>query len=1109
MWLTNLSIKRPIAILMLVFGLIVMGFNSHSKMRLERNPKVDFPYVVVMTSYPGAGPAEIETQITKKIEDAVASVNGVKNITSKSQDSLSSVTIEFNLGTAPDVAASDVREKVSALRSAIPLDANDPVVQKFDANSQPILYYGLSGRRPPREIRDIADNIIKPRLSKVGGVAAVSVSGGQVREISVGVRKERLEAYGISIQQLVMLLQANNLNYPAGHVVEGNREYSIRVVGEFPNVDAVADTRLTMPNGQTVRLSDVADVADTVEETRAISRINRADSVAVVVQKTSEGNTVEVARGIKSEVQALQKELPRDIKLVMTNDLSTGVEDAVEDVNMSLVLGALLAVLVVFLFLHNVRGTIIVAIAIPTSIVATFLPMYAFGFTLNTMTMLALSLAVGILVDDSIVVLENIYRHLAMGEQPVEAAINGRGEIGLAAVTITLVDVVTFVPIAFMGGITGMFFRSFGVTIATATLFSLFMSFTLTPMLASRWYRAGEAVEAEHGVFGAVNTFYHFLDRIYRGLLDRALRYRGAVVYIGFMLLISVFVAIAASVAGKAMQGALVPLLAIYVVLGLLFLWRYRFVGLIVLVIGVASLFISFGIGMARGGRSLLNFRFAPDQDQGQVTVVGELPAGTSLARTSLIANGVEETLAGVKDVSNIFTVIGSTGAGTFGAGDSGPHFFNMTLKLRDKVSLLDSVNPMARGRLATLRKRQDTEVADEIRTRLGQIPGVKLKVSSVSGFGAGSAPLQVNLLGQNLDELTAIAGKVLAVFKETEGVLDPDITTRIGKPEQRVKVDRQKAAAYGLTVASVGGALRTAMAGDDSVVYREKGNEYKVRVHFRDIDRQSTSELTGVVVGTGIAAGRIQPIRLGDVASVFLSTGPTSISRMNRQKLVSVTANLRPGYAPGNMQVLIQRKLDEKGISLGANTLEWGGENKVQNEEAGYMGPALLLAIVLVYMLMAALFDSLLYPLVIMLSLPQAMVGALLGLILAGHALSIVSMIGIIMLVGLVTKNAILLVDYTNTLRARGMERTEAILAASPTRLRPILMTTFAMIFGMLPTALGLGRGAEFRAPLATPVIGGLVLSTLLTLVVIPCVYTYFDDLSQLLGRIGRRRQA
>jgi hydrophobic/amphiphilic exporter-1 (mainly G- bacteria), HAE1 family len=1105
MWLTSVSIRRPVFILMVVSALIVLGLNALSKMRLELNPKVDFPFVFVQTIYPGAGPEEIETQVTKKIEDVVASVNGVKTVTSSSQEGVSVVNIEFVMGTATDIAGSDVREKVAGIRNTLPVEAKEPVVQKIDMNSQPIIYYGLTGTRPSRDLRDMADNIIKPRLSKVPGVATINITGGDIREISVGVRRDRLDAYGIGINQLVALLRSNTVNFPAGRVIEGNREYSIRVVGEFSDVETIRATRLKMPNGQTVRLSDIADVQDTVAERRDVSRIDLKDSIGIVVQKTSEGNTVDVAKGVRKEVAQLEKELPAGTRFILNQDLSQNTVDQVDDVKASLFLGTFLAVMVVFLFLHNLRGTAIVAIAIPTSIIATFLVIYALGFTLNSMTMLALSLSVGILVDDSIVVLENIYRHLAKGEQPVEAAINGRGEIGLAAITITLVDVVVFLPIAFMGGIVGQFFKAYGITIAVATLFSLFMSFTLTPMLASRWYRAGDNVEAHGGVFGAFNRFYGWLDSLYRGVLRWALRYRGVVVYAGTGVLVLVFVAIIASVIGGMMAGALVPLAVVFLIAGLVMNWRYRILGLAVTGMGVAAVFLAFAIGSS-AGRPLLLFRFAPDLDQGQVSVIGEMSAGTSLDKTLSVAKDIEQEVHKIPDAEGIFTSVGATQGG-MGAANVGSHYFTLSIKLKEKQSLGDTVNPFAKTE--GLRKRRDTEVADDIRKRVGEIPGAMIKVAAQTGFRGGGAPLQVDVLGTDIKQMTRLGEQVLQAFKEEPGTLNQDISVRLGKPEVQITVDRDKAASFGLSVSQIGQSLRTSLEGDNqSVVYREGGNEYPVNVHFVESERQNVNEVENIVVGNvpGPGNGAMQPVRLGDVASVFQAQGPTKIDRMNRQKLVSVTANIAAGFAPGNMQLNINKKLEK--MSWGNSSFEWGGENKTQAEEGAYMGAALGLAIILVYMLMAALFDNMLYPLVIMLSLPQAMVGALLGLMVAGQALTIVAMIGIIMLVGLVTKNAILLVDYTNTLRERGLSRTDALLEAGPTRLRPILMTTIAMVFGMLPTALALGRGGEFRAPVATSIVGGLILSTMLTLLVIPCVYTYFDDLSRFISRtIFRRR--
>lgn len=1108
MWLTSISIRRPVFILMIVSALIVLGITGISRMKAELNPRVDFPIITITTSYPGAGPEEIESLITKPIEDAVASVDGVKHINSTSQDGISSITVQFHLNTNINSAATEVQQKVAAIRNQLPQDALPSSIDRLDVNSMPVLYYGLVGNMSSKKLRDLADNTILDYISQVPGVAAVTVTGGDIRDIAVELDENRLNAYGLTIPQVVNALAANNINLACGHEIEGKRQYDVRVIGEFPNVQTIAKTRIPLTDAAVVgsavpavKLSDIATVSDSVEERDDITRIQRQDSVGIVIQKTSDANTIDVVNGVKAAVKQLKKILPPGIHFIVSQDQSINVTDNLVDVRNSLFLGVLLAAAVVFLFLHNFRGTMIVAIAIPTSILATFLPMFMFGFTLNSMTLMALSLSVGILVDDSIVVLENIYRHLKMGEDPVEAAINGRSEIGLAAITITMVDVVVFLPIAFMGGIIGQFFRQFGITVACATLFSLFMSFTLTPMLASRWYRAHEKLESERGVFGLFDRFYSGLDRAYERALAWALQYRGFVIYVGSGILVVIFVAIIGSIMGPtfASTKVIASLLFLTVIFGVFFLRHYRLLGLITLGSAIALMLLVLVVA-THLPRPLLMFRFAPNQDQGQVGITIEMPAGSSIERADLVTKHIENIVAQNPNVANIFTNVGATAAGFRGGASIGPQYSTISIQLKPKESLIDDINPFASKK--GLRKVSDTTVAAQLRKAIGQIPDANIKVAEVSGFSGASAPIQYNLSGQNLKQLTKLADETEAAIATVPGIINPDISWRQGRPEMQITLDRTKAASFGLSVQAISQVVSDAINGDDNVKYRENGNEYPILVQLRQRERQNVQDIGNLVVG--MANG--QPIRLSDVAQVNLGLGPTKIDRLDHQRVIAVTANLKPGYSPGNMQIAINRVL--KKINYGTVQLSVGGENQTQAEESGYMFSALFLSIILVYMLMAALFDNLLYPLVIMISLPQALIGALLALIIVGQALSIISFIGLIMLVGLVTKNAILLVDYTNTLRARGLSRNDALRQAGPVRLRPILMTTGAMVFGMLPTALALGRGAAFRAPLAVAVIGGLILSTMLTLLVIPCVYTYFDDLGRLIGRLiyGRR---
>ena len=1150
MGLTGLAIKRPTAILMLIAALVVMGLQGLTRMPAELNPRVDFPTISVFTTYTGTAPTEMETLITKPIEDAVSSVSGVKNVTSVSQEGVSTVAIEFYLGTNLDVAASDVREKVDGIRRTLPLDADAPTISKQNTSADPIMYIAMrsTAGRSTRDLRDIATNTVKDFLGQVPGVASVIITGGDRREISVALDKNRLDAYGLTISDVSQAIKSQNQNTPSGRVTEGNRDYTVRVIGEFASAREIQNLRLQFPgkNGaadRTLLVSDIGRVRDTVAErtegatlaerpgtvgdnakNKAAEHIDRnavipagAETVSLVVQKTSEGNTVQAADGVRKQLVKLQKLLPADITFTTTSDQSQRVAENLADVEATLIIGASLAVLIVFLFLHNLRGTLIVALAIPTSIIATFLVMYSLGFTLNTMTLLGLSLAVGILVDDSIVVLENIYRHLAMGESPQEAALNGRSEIGLAAVTITLVDVVVFVPVAFMGGIVGQFFRSFGITVATATLFSLLMSFTLAPMLAARWYRKGENVEAAHGVFGAINHFLEWLNHRYRLALVWALHHRGTVIFAGNMALVLVILWMANAGKGPSAAGMGVGVSAVLLAFGALITGINAFrnrrseptpgvrrnslaepliVAVIASVVTIGTTFLAGTVGQQLG------FRFAPGQDQAQVALTVELPAGASLDATNNILKQIENRVKDMPDVKYIETTAGASRAGGYqGGGQSGTQYGSVRLTLFDKIGPLDKMTFWQDK--SDLRARTDVETAIEVRKRVADIVGASIRTTEVSGFNGSAAPVQIELDGPDINELLVDAKKVSALLEKTPGVISPDISYKATKPEVQVVLDRQKAADLGVSVAQAAQALRDAIQGNIDAKYRDNSNgqQYDIRVQYDKTSRDAVSDVANVAVS---ARGGTQ-IRVADIAKTIEGRGPTAINRRNRQRQVTVSAYLTPGNVIGNMQAKIDPEI--KKLNLGKATYQWQGEANTMAEEGQYMFAALGLAILLVYMLMAALFNNLLYPLIIMLTIPQALVGGLMGLLIAKTSLSIIAMIGVIMLMGLVTKNAILLVDFTNTLRSRGYRREDALTEAGPTRLRPILMTTLAQILGALPIALALGRGAEFRQPLGIVIIGGLMLSSLLTLLVIPCSYTVFDDISNWFGRITYRR--
>jgi len=1052
MWMTRLALNRPVTITVFMVAVIVLGFYALSRTQVELQPKVDFPVITVLTVYPGASPDEVETLVTKPIEDAVAGVEGLRQITSVSQYGVSQVTLEFYIGTDIGQAYIDVQAKVNAATGLLPDDAERPIISKLDTQSQPTMYIALAGNRPPYELRDLADNIIKDRLASVPGVAAVTVSGGQKREILVAIDKERLNAYGLSINTVVRALQGANLNLPAGRITEGERDYNVRLLGEFRSVDELRNLRLYLQNprnpmaqGTTIRLQDIADIRDTVEERTVITRLNGKENVTLVVQKASDANALEVSAGIHNAIERIQQEYP-DLKFEISFDQAESIKESLTDLRIALYLAIILVVLIVYLFLYNVRGTFIVALAIPTCIFASFIAIYFFGFTINFMTMLALSLAVGVLVDDAIVVIENIYRHLSMGEEPMEAAYNGRTEIGLAAITITFVDAVVFLPIAFMGGVVGQFFRSFGLTVAVTVLFSLIVSFTLTPMLASRFYRRGEALGEPKGFFRWFDRRYRALERGYRRLLAWALRHRWVVILTGNGLLLATLVLV---------------------------------------------------IGSAMRGSPLLPFRFAPSQDQGLIGITVKLPPDAALGETDAVVKRIEQVALTIPEVKYVSSLVGASGAGFIGAGDRGPRFANIQVTLHPQKALLDSLMFWVKHD-EPLRTRSDVEIAGELREKIGVIPGAQVSVNAISGFRGGGfgQPIQLAMVGKDTATLLEAAERVRQAISQLPGIKDPDLSWSAGKPELQVLVDRERATRLGVSIAEIALALRTAYEGDTSVKYREAGQEYAIRVRLNEADRQRTSELGNLVVAYIQGA----PVYLRDVASIRLSEGPTRIERADRQRRVVVLANLMPGYSLGNLRVQIDNLLREQNLVPAGVRVQWFGEAEVMQREGAYMMQALLLSFILVYLLMVALFENWLYPFIIMFSQPQALVGALLALIVARSELNIVSMIGIIMLVGLVGKNAILLVDFTNTLRSRGLPRDEALKEAGPIRLRPILMTTIALVLAMVPIALAVGRGSEFRAPLGIVIIGGMLVSTLLTLVVIPCMYTVMDDLTHAL---------
>jgi hydrophobic/amphiphilic exporter-1 (mainly G- bacteria), HAE1 family len=1079
MGLTRLAIHRPIAILMLVSAFLVVGLIGYSQLPAELNPDIEYPTITVSTTYTGTDPQEMETLITKPIEDSIAGVSGIEEIDSTSEAGLSIVRIQFYFGTDLDTADSEVIQKVDAIRSTLPVAAQSPAVRQADTNGQPILVIAMqSSAYTQAQLQTMATNIVQPALEQATDVGEVDISNVTTREIHVDVDPTKLAAYGATVPDLVNAIGGANVNVASGFIETGPLYYDVRLVGEFTSVQELRDLRMTLgsssgsgvvgPGNQStasgivlnesdlggssssssssstpsksVYLSDIATVSDTVAQPTSASYFNGKPAVQITVLLTTNGNTLAAVTSCKQELKSIAIDMPKDVHFTIAYDQSVQVTNNLADVVTSLFLGAILAVLVVYCFLHNARGTLIIAIAIPTSMIATFIPLWAFGFSLNQMSLLGLSLAVGILVDDSIVVLENINRHLQLGEEPVVAAINGRTEIGLAALVLTSVDLVVFLPIAFMGGLIGLLYRSFGITVAVATLFSLFVSFTLTPMLASRWYRKGESLEAGDRFAKAFDRGFIRIERFYERVLGWAIRHPWWVVGGANLIIIVIF----------------------------------------------------FYIGPRIG------FRYAPDQDQGRVTVTVEAPAGASVAYSQTITNQIQNIILNTPDLKHdtkyITTTIGNSGPGL---NITGTQYAHVDLTLWDRASVLDTFMFWEK---AHLRNRADTAIAAELKQKVKGIVGAKILPSNVNGFGSG-APLAINLSGPDQDKLVAAGQKVMALLHATPGVYNIDSSFQSSQPEVDVRLDRTLAPEYGLSLETVANALASSVAGDISVQYRDPtdGEQYNIRVGLAQPFRSTPEQVGAVVVGYSNG----NPIHLSDIANITVATAPVQLTRLNRQREIQISGYILNGYSVGKISYAVMPKI--AAMHLQQVQATFGGETQRLQEEEGYLFSAFILGIVLTYMLMAALFNNLVYPFSIMLSLPQAWAGGLIALYVSGESLSIISMMGVVLLNAIVNKNAILLVDFTNTLRARGYKREDALMMAGPIRLRPIMMTTFTIMVSSLPTALALGRGASFRQSIGIVVEGGIALSLMLTLVVVPSAYVLYDNLTLWIGGVMR----
>ncbi|HEU4405615.1 MAG TPA: efflux RND transporter permease subunit [Polyangiaceae bacterium] len=1010
-------ITRPIFTLMLVATVFVFGLFAYPKIGVDQFPEVDFPVVTVTTVLPGADPETVERNVSEPLEEALNTLSGVDTLRSINVENVSQVVVRFDLDRDVDVAAQDVRDRVQGTLAKLPREVEAPVVEKFDIGAAPIMTLAMSGALPVQELSRLAEDVVKPALQQMAGVGSVDLVGARPREISVVVDPTRLRGYGLAVTDVADALRAQHVDVPGGRTAERGVERSVKLQAEARRVDELRDLVVASAGGSPVRLRDVAEVVDGPAEARSAARLGRQSAIGLVVRKQSGANTVQVADAVAGGLDRVAKLLPEGSRVEVVIDNSAPIRASIGAVREDLVVGGVLAVLIVLVFLRNWRSTLVSAVALPTSVVGTFAVMQALGFTFNVITMLALTLSIGLLIDDAIVVIENIVRHLERGGRPDEAAHRGTREIAVAVLAVTGAIVAVFVPVAFMQGLVGRFFYQFGITVATAVLLSYFVSMTLTPALSARVLKEG-------GRPGAAAR------AVERALVATESAYRRAL--------------------GWALGHRALTLLGAVAVLALT-------------------------LGLARG----LKFTFMPEQDQSLVKVTAELPTGSRLEDTEAQLDELARQIEAVPGVLAVFSTAG-------GGAQEEVHRGDLSVKLA----------PIER------RAYRQGEFKQYLRQSLRPRVGTKISVqdySPIAGGGNRSQPVQLNLRGNDWAQVLASAEKVRAAMLENPGFADVDTTYRAGKPQLQVNLDRERAAALGLPAAAVGQTLRAYLGRDKIADYREGGETYDVRLRLPDATLADPDALGALQVRA--PGGRL--VELRNVAAIEAGEGPSQIEHQAQLRQVTLLAELR-GYSLSEAMAYLE------GVARRELPPSVQHDFEGQSRELGKTGvafvTALVLGLVLVYIILAAQFESLTHPFTIMMALPFAVIGAIGALLVTGQYMSMFAMIGMIMLMGLVTKNGILLVEFANQLREQGRSVRDALLEAGPIRLRPILMTTIAMIAGMVPPALATGPGAETRAPMAVTIIGGLVTSTVLTLGVVPVVYSLVEGLRRRL--LGRRAE-
>ncbi|QUH25059.1 efflux RND transporter permease subunit [Serpentinicella alkaliphila] len=1029
MRLSEISVRRPVTTFMFMLIAILLGVVSITRLPVDLYPEIEVPVAIVSVDYSGAAPEEIESLITIPLEQTLSTVGNLKDIFSYSREGNSLVVVQLEYGTNMDMASLEIREKVDLIKGFLPDGSSSPMVLKIDPNAFPIMQISVSGNMDFAQMQQTVENELSSRLERIDGVASVSSFGGIEQEVKIGLNQSRLKGYGLTLSQVQGLIRGENLNLPGGRVNKGDQELLVRVFGEFRSLEDFKNMPISTPTGEVLRLQDIAEVSLGYKEGKTISRLNGSDNITLSVTKQSVANTVRVAQRVNAEITKLQNEYP-DLNIIVALDLAEFINDSIRNVTLNAIMGSLLAILVLFLFLRNLRSTIIVGIAIPVSIIATFALMFFGNITINLISLGGLALGIGMLVDNAIVVLENIYRHREEGKSRIESAILGAKEVSMAVTASTATTIAVFLPIVFVEGFTSIIFKQLAFAVTFSLLASLVMALTVVPMLSSKILRIEKDlnIKKRRGpitrLLDLFTKLIEFLIKGYTNILKKAIKHRA----------ITVIIAIA---------------------------------------IFVSSLVL---VGMVGG-------EFFPAMDEGTFRVSIDAPFGTSLAKLDGVVKEIETIISEVPELDRVLTQIG--------AGEE----FSRTNDNRATVT----------GTLVSQkdRVRSTKEIVEELRDKTVHITGVDISIQETSSMNmsGGGYPIEIEVRGDDIEVLRHISNDFLEIFKQVPGTADLSTDTEDGEPEARVVINREVAIYYGITAYDINNSLKASLDGVKATTIKLSGKEVDVRIQMDQTVKESIPNMLQILIPTRMGGS----VPLGQIATIEYGNSPSQIYRENQVRTLTIFSRLE-GRDLRSVTNDMQKAVEEYNLPPGYS-YSFGGEQQEMAEAFGGLGLALILSVLLVYMILASQFESLIHPFTIMFSVPFAFTGAFLSLFITQKALSVPAFIGMIMLAGIVVNNAIVLVDYINQLRKAGMNREEAVVDAVAVRFRPISMTTLTTVLALFPLALGLGEGAETQAPLAVVVIGGLTFSTLLTMVLIPILYTLFDDLKEKIKRVIKRK--